>query len=362
MSDCSKFDIRWEFIAERINESRCVLLLNNDFYSQQGDESMMQQMLRYLKEKGGSNFNYFPNDEFFSFRNNSEKRYTYFDIKQFYQQLEKPAVLEKIAEIPFHLMISLSPDHMLKSIFESFGMDFNFDYYSKKRNSSEVAPASKEKPLIYNLLGSINDDDSMVFGYEDIFDYLIAILGEFRLAENLKREFQKADTYIFLGFKHEKWYLKLLLRLLGLHQDKVIHSISKKELMDKNALNFYTEMFNVHFINADETEFINCLHSQYNKKFQLRERKDVKLNKFSDKIRGLLAEDLLDEAIDEITFYIEDHDTLSDFLDQITMISGNYAGLSRKIAANRIKPDDADIQTANIRYSIQELVKQIDEG
>ena len=125
----------------------------------------------------------------------------------------------KIAAVSFHLIISASPDLHLKNIFDENNFDYTFDYYDKNMNPQPVVPLSKTKPLICNLLGVQNMFNSLVLTFNQLFDYLASILGDHKLSDGLKKQLQEAQSILFLGFKFNKWYYKLIFRLLGFYEN-----------------------------------------------------------------------------------------------------------------------------------------------
>ena len=227
-------------------------------------------------------------------------------FSKFFGNMQAGEVYKKIAEIPFHLIISLSPDLLLKQTFEAHNFDFSFDYYHKGKAATQISKPNKEKPLIYNILGQYSETTSLVLCFNDLFDYLSSILGINELDANFRTELEEAQNVFFLGFKYDKWYLKLIMRLLN-KDDDVMRQAAFTEVEDKeNIINFYTDEFN--FVFEDDltgNEIIDELHKYFAEKNKLRQvRKeaqtlvqnitnitnitDKQINQFSEQLSAML--------------------------------------------------------------------------
>ena len=260
----------WDLVQKRIEEEKCILIVGPDISVSDTDQSLNEQLKDYLEKKGQAQIEYYTEDEFFSFRNKSEKEYAIMDIQAFYKELKPGELHGKIVDIPFYLIISVSPDHLLKDIFDSKKLPYQFAFYNKEQNTTNVEKPSKDRPLLYHLFGDIETDGSLIFTYEDLFNYLIPSTGKFELPLGLQQELQKARLVLFIGFKFEKWYFKLLLRLLNLHQDKINSAPQLKKDAPPLLKNFYAEQFKVDFLQYSEADIINRIYEKCREKGVLR--------------------------------------------------------------------------------------------
>jgi len=268
----------WEPLIEKICDEKCVLIMGPDIASPQPGQSIVKLLQNYLEAKPqkGKEVKFYSDDEFFLFADNTAKAFANIRIKKFYEGLATPVVYNKITEIPFHLIISVSPDHLLKTAFTAGNIDFSFDFFNKEQNPAELEKPTKNKPLVYNLFGDIDADSSLVFTYDDLFDYLIKIFGDFRLPQALQYQLKNCETVLFIGFQFEKWYFRLLLRLLRLNEVGIKGASDKSISLLPGVRNFYADEFGMEFIEADEVEIIDYLHSQFEAKQMLREIKKPK--------------------------------------------------------------------------------------
>jgi len=188
------------------------------------------------------------------------------DIQAFYETIFYNSFHLKIAEIPFHLIISVSPDHIFKNLFSDKKINHSFDFYNKESNPLPLESPTKQKPLIYNLFGDIDSEGSLIFTYEDLFEYLISIFGKFELPQELQKQLLLARLVLFIGFKLDKWYFKLLLRLLKLHENKLNNASDKNKTLLPIVKNFYAEEFKMKFLDFNETEIINNIYDKCKEK------------------------------------------------------------------------------------------------
>lgn len=260
----------WELTMQRIVEEKCTLIIGPHITIRETDKSVNELLRDYVESQAEGEIKYYADDEFFCFSDPAEKEYAINDIQKFYDQVKPNDFHLKIAEIPFHLIISMSPDRTLEKVFKEKELDYTFDFYNKEQNPAPLEKPTSKKPLIYNLFGDIDTEGSLVFTYDDLFDYLIKIFGDFKLPQTLQNELQQSSIVLFIGFKFEKWYFKLLLRLLRLHKIKIKSASDKNGVMLAAVKNFYADEFKMKFLDIDEMEIMNYIYSRCSEKNILR--------------------------------------------------------------------------------------------
>lgn len=268
MDEQNQNDRLWDRITKRIEEEKCILILGPDIVPTD-EVSLSEQLKTYLEDNGHGDLKYYTDDEFFSFTDEADKEYAFYNAQQFYDQLEPNEIHRKITDIPFHLIISVSPDLLIKKIFDEEKRDCIFGFYNKEQNPQGFEKPTASKPLIYNLFGNVQVEGSLIFTYDDLFDYLIAIFGKHELHQDLRQELKLARMILFLGFKFDKWYFKLILRLLNLHRDKLSHAEKDRNLLPQ-IRNFYTDEFKIKFLNYHGVEILDTIYKECEKKGLLR--------------------------------------------------------------------------------------------
>ena len=120
-------DKLWEPITQRIEEEKCILILGPDIVPSE-TVSLNEQLKSHLEKEEHDGLKYYTDDKFFSFADETDKEYAFYDVQKFYEKLQPNEIHRKIAEIPFHLIISVSPDLLLKKTFDDKKLDYTFDY------------------------------------------------------------------------------------------------------------------------------------------------------------------------------------------------------------------------------------------
>ena len=352
-----KDQIDWNFITSKIEEERCVLMIGPEVAVAGTNDSLQATLKNYLTDPSNNTGElvYYSEDEFFSFDNDTQKTLTYFKIRQFYNQFHPPEIYKKIAEIPFHVILSLSPDLLLKKILEEKGVNFDFDFYHKKQNPMAVERPTKQKPLLYNLVGSVEDEDSLVFTYNDLFDYLTRILGTHHHPNALREALKKKKNFIFLGFKFEKWYLKLLLRLLDLHQGgKYLNAFGKKAAIKVDAQSYYSREFNINFIDEDIAQFVENLHSECQNAGIVRESGRSQQPTIKDEVKDLIANNLIKEALIKLNTFTKSNKP--EHVNDIKLLSRRFKDINGDLELGLIERREAAAPLNVLSKDILDLV------
>ncbi len=233
------FNVDWEDLLDTLEAEKCVLFLGSVAFEAPGGGSIETALRDWLEadEPDHPYIRLYNPDGFMLFRKNRFKRKVTTQIKDFYNQAfpETEALFRQLTEAPFSMIVTLTPDNLLARTFDTLGFDYQSDFYFRHRKAPEVFDRpTKEKPLIYNLLGNIEEPESIVLTHSDFFDYLESVFKSNSMNQDLKEELEGAERYIFLGLPYEKWYFQLLLRVLSMHSDKLkeVERLALREFED----------------------------------------------------------------------------------------------------------------------------------
>ena len=273
----------------------------------------------------------------------------------------KPADLHlKLAQIPCHTYINVTPDHQLKDAFDEQGISRDYQLFNKKRNSPDLDRPSQDSPLVYNFFGCIDEEDSLVITYDDLFDFLFSILGQSqRLPRELKNIIRSARIFLFLGFDFNKWYMKLLLRLFELHAESMPIVPEQKKLTDSRMRSFYIDKFGMQFIEDDPNELIGKVYKRFKDAGQLRDVGESADNSVKKQVQDLVKGDDLEEALEVLEVHLEDT-AATDLLNDILVLSGNYRGVKRKVNKGVINAENETLEMNKLREAILEITEEIE--
>lgn len=345
-----------DVIANNIKDERCVLMLGPELWVDEEGKALQPELQSFLEKETDTKIDYDINN-LYHFETKSTKTFLYSDLRKFYDRHRKPSELHrKIAQIPFHLIITAHPNLLIRNALDELGMRHDFHFYNKKQNPKDVDKPSKERPLVYNFFGSIEEEDSLILTSDDLFDFLFSVLGsEQRLPRELKNILQNTKTFLFLGFDFHNWYLKLILRLFDLHKD--ILPISNDFDLEKRYQDFYLDNFEMQFIEDKTPDFISDLFDVFEKDASLKEISTSSEDPIIDKIRDFIREDQTEDALIELEDYLEDKS--EDLLNTVIQQSGMYNRLQRQISKKTISREDADLELNQINDAIISIAEQI---
>ena len=357
MSEVKLIPIDWDFLVSQIVKGRCVLFLGPDLLTDPEGPSFQQRLKAYLEAQNGQALSYYSQDEFFSFKRKVQKRRTYNLIQQYFEEQAPQEIHELLAEIPFHLIISLSPDQLLPLSFGEAKFPYSFAYYKIGKNPEPVPVSYTDQPLIYNLLGTFADDHSMVFSYEDLFSYLEGVFGAYKLPDTLRESLQRAEHLIFLGIQYDKWYMKLLLRLLKLHEEKNVEACSDEGFWEGELRDFYEEHFEeINFFERGALSFVKQLHSECKKREALREVGISWKGNLQQQVRQAISKNFTLEALNHLREYARRYK--SEWNNELALLAGQFSALEQDRRSKLIDYDKAEIRLAQLHKALLELAQR----
>jgi hypothetical protein len=147
------------------------------------------------------------------------------DVRDFYARETNSTTNfhRHLAQLPFRLCISASPDSLMLTAFEAAGKRPQRDYYSfqaqrRGKRAGVVAP-TVESPLVYYLFGHHDDGASLVLTEADLIEYLVQIIkGDPPIPDEVRSILRDPyASFLFIGFGFQNWYLRVLLKVLDVY-------------------------------------------------------------------------------------------------------------------------------------------------
>ncbi len=349
-------EINWKFILNTIKSEKCVLLLGPELFTH-NNKTLNELLTDFLDIKNNQNIHsYYEADELFLFADGMSKTMTYYEVKDFYNHNLSDELYSTIAQLPFHLIISITPELKLHQTFTKLNIEHNFSFYNKSQNPKDVETPSKDIPLVYNLFGSIEQEESLILTHDDLFDFMFASMGNQGLPKELRNALNQADNFIFLGFQFKKWYLQVLLRLLNPKKEKYKFALNKEHQVETNS--FYVEQFKVNFAEIEPQTFINELYVKCAEQNMLRTVNQTQTS-VSATIKNLIEKDEIEKALHKLKSYFEDQ--APDLLDDISLLTSRYNRLRRKMNSGVVETKEAELEMNKIKEAILSLNQEIKE-
>lgn len=221
----------WEALADSIADGEAILVLGPNaipFYaageSDKGkDESFNSLSNRCIIEQLGDRIShYYQRDNLFLFRDAAAKRDAMKIVRAVSRDerwLPDIELLRQIVAIPFSVVLNINPDKVAYDAFASLYREPQFDFFTTRDKPSPPKldyPDGHNKPLVYNLCGSVQDKlDSIILDYYDLFELVKNMLSDNGVPEHLTRKLQEADRFVMLGVELELWYFQLFIHYLN---------------------------------------------------------------------------------------------------------------------------------------------------
>ena len=274
-------NIDFEDLLRAIEYENCVLFIGPELSVDENGESIHES---FYKKISNDKRKYYPQEGLFMPK--VENRMINIS-KDFYKN-EFPALnkkahftLKKLAQIPFNLIVSLTPDDTMHQVFTDYNIKHSFSYYTGIKNQDIIWEG--KIPYIYNALGNARENGRYIYTHKQYSEYLkndIEAKFPFEIESKIKNE--ETTHYLFLGFNFNKWYYKLLMYELNLMPEVASYSFDAYKInqLDKEFIN---KQFKISFIDANYSDFTNIL---------LQKSKTANLNISLDKV---FTENILNE-------------------------------------------------------------------
>ena len=362
--------INWDDLLDTLSDEKCVIFFGSGAYEAPGGGNIEAALSAWLDAENPDHphIRLYNADGFYLFRMNKYKRRVIARIREFYNQPfpETEELFGRLAEIPVSMIFSLTPDNLLTRVFDTRGFDYHSDFYFKQRKAPErFERPSKHKPLIYNLLGNIEEEESMVLTHGDFFDYLDSVFKANSMHPGLKDALEGAERYIFLGLPYEKWYFQLLLRVLSMHSDKLkeVERLAMREFENPRLNMLYTEEFKIEFYPGDAPLFIGELHRRCAGAGILKKTPppDPALAALPDlspeALRDLVGEGKTADAMRHLKAFLDRRKPRSlPWLNELTVLQNRYNLLRQREMMGTIYPQDLEVENRQVTQQYLELL------
>lgn len=270
--------LQWIKLKRDFEEQRCVLMIGPNLAEVEKEGEMLpllEELSHYLADfLDQENIDYDPNakdnltytaQRFLSIK--GARRVDLEDMaKDFMEQRCKriPDVYKWLSKLPFTIFINTNTDDYMQRALRAEGKQPIDLYYNFRRESTMTVDFDKvdaQKPLVYNLFGSMAESESLVLTEEDQLEFIRNVVKDDpRIPEEILGQFDDRKTYLFFGFNLENWQFRLLLDGLKLKEENTTISPKTHRFPVSTITKlFYEERFNFQFIEKEATDFLKEL-------------------------------------------------------------------------------------------------------
>ena len=195
---------------DSLNQEKCVLVLGPDIYMKEIGSQVWEKNEYFLKlDQEISDCTFFPNDGVLKFED-KDRFGIQQAVKKFYTGGGDIQLLESISNIKFPLIINASPDESLFQYLKKIDQNAQFDYFEGEQDEKKQITFDKNHTLIYNIFGKASDPQSLIISHDILYRKMQELLPVNSFPTNVRNYLQKANSFLFLGFKFDSWAYQLL--------------------------------------------------------------------------------------------------------------------------------------------------------
>lgn len=339
-------------IYESITEGKCVLVLGPNFYADtQGTHQA--RLLDFFTEKKVTYQHYYEEDGLFLFEQPFQRTKACRQIRQFYQTISPSEQLCKIVKIPFHFYLTVTPDKLLHQAFGESGYKApQLAHYKKDTEPQSIKEPTKSNPLIYNTFGILDNKESIILTHDDLYNYFKYIFSRRSMPEKVRTTLHQAENIVFLGVPFRKWYMHLLLREFGAHENKEIIRYAADHQPTDDIRTFCDQQFKIHFIDHDITQFVNDLYDKFEQENALRDNSISPQDKRINEMKTLVGKDKIKAAIEMLKDYIAD----TPLENEVIKVEGRFNEYKEEKRNNLLNPTELSVKRENIVKAIIDLI------
>lgn len=363
-------------LAQSIADGEAVLILGPDAIplyragtseaGQTTDETTFSRLSRQAIQANpdiGTHF-FYERDNLFLFRDEVSKkaaRKAVRDVARSEHWLPDEELLRQIVAMPFHLVLSLSPDSMVRDAFARHFQAPQFGFCSPyhKPPGEPIREPDRFNPLVFNLCGNVLEKlDSPVLDYFDLFQLFIKLLGNSdEVPTWLGRKLREADTYILLGFQLDRWYFQMFLHYLN-WLDNNAYTNSNQNFpflshVSEDNREFVLSQFNIRHVAPDRADF-DALHQICWEKNILRPLHNP-LSPPATQIRVLVAQVKFEEAFALLERHLDGTDKQVD----LPHLQSRYQQWKQQQQDKTADPRDLEVEINKIRYTLLTYASQL---
>jgi hypothetical protein len=250
-------------IVKALNNDKCVLFLGPNISRDSEGDPVHHKFLREVANRYQDEVQYHEEEGFLFFKEPAAKSDVIYDMMDYYKNNEfSIELLKKIAHIPFHLIVSLTPDATATWVFKEY-YDLEAEFVDfEKRTEKDCRVPSADHPVIYSLLG-MAAKGNFILSQEDFYEYMKEVISNKRaIPVHVRSALTAARHFLFMGFGFQQWYVRLLMNVLDFH---TIEVGKKRQVInfEDTSEGLYRELverqFSLNFIDQNYDSFIDEL-------------------------------------------------------------------------------------------------------
>lgn len=305
MPDPVLSDFQWNALVRGIKQDSCIICLGPEFYSDPPRrESQSQRLATHLRQYAEQLGIRVLDNGWYQLGRNGDDGATYEAIRSFFEQEidGHQETLELLAEIQTHLILNLTPDHHLEATFDKKGFRHRPGVYVRNQPNRNTEVPTQQVPMIYNLVGNLDQRNSLVLTYDDFFDYVQSSVRGVSMSTLLKDNILSADYFIFLGLPEDDWRMHLFLRVIQQHQNGK-NKYATMPGADEASIAAWSEQYDIKLVNDNIKGFVKELNRRCKAEGLVRasvQGSEEQESNFVDRLIGKLTNNKIENVINEL--------------------------------------------------------------
>ena len=361
-----KWEEEQEILLQNILDKKCVLIVGPNFYvvPKKNAAPLEKQLASFLKKQEEKLGIRVYDDGWFHYTSEAEELDTYEQVKKFFEKpnVKLNSLLEKLVQIPFHIIINLTPDNRICQSMDKLSIPHSFSSYKRsqayKSEGKFVFPSIK-KPIVYNVMGELSDRNSLVMTYDDFYSYLESVFNGKSMPPKLKELILETDYYLFLGMPFDKWYMHLFMRVLKQHvnkEKKKKYSLNF-QLDDRKTLDCY-EQYRLYFVSSQIDKFVESLFSYCQDSGSLRmdisnNNRDINLKH----LKNLVSENEFEDLFDTIERTLGEDE--EEFVNEMFILKGEFNTYKKSSLQGVSTNEELDKKLNRLRKNCLEFLDSV---
>lgn len=358
-------------ILDAIEEGSCVLILGNHAFSRPGpsgqDELFLPEILNQelknlsdLPPADSSTDFYAAAQRLVSRPGGTQRLLRLADIQWDELGPSQRQRFEQLSEIPFDLILSTYPFDLCHQAFLTHGIGHQYDFYSFLSEATEPDPFDASNPLIYNLFGNKRHKESTVISLDRLYQFFFSVLGARPLPTLIQDKVRQATQLVFLGFSFDDWYMKLLLRVLKVHEKDIsyAHPPGHGGLRQDNQV-FYEANFKVTFLNRQIDTFVGDLHALCKSSGMIR-RPRPKADSLYQPLRSLVNKFRFEEAMDQLDEILVQRNMEARLLRELGTCYRTFHQIKEDELYERSPAEELEKRWQTLRDNLLSLIKRME--
>ncbi len=359
----------WGDLLYSIEQQKCIVVVGPEVYTAPGEATMDKRLAEFLRKQSAQLRIRVNDNGWYHLQPGGNETSPVRQVKEFYNRPTPHAEesLKTLARIRFPIYISLTPDTKLRQAFSGYAADFE-TYVRNKPYREDVPGPTPDRPMVYQLLGNIEDRNSLVLTYDDFYDFLKSVFTGNSMSPILKDAIIGAEYFLFLGMSFDQWYNHLFMRVLNQSKEKLQ---TQKVAVPFDAFNADScaEQYTIKFVDDRIGDFVTellarCEAAKLVKPLPVfkgeQAPQEDKSGPFLAELMELVVENQFEHIYDRVKkMLMGTGESGRGLLQKFIQLKGRYTKLEEENSLGILYPDHYNVEMNKLRKAFIDQLEQL---